>query len=876
MQFATHLKRKQMDVCPVVSRGYQFKSLWGTILLVLLLIGTAAQARAATTVSDPSTGITLSVNPSGAYSVTTQEPAWTFAGSTGSAVTILNAGAGTDGIGAYQQIAFSYADGSHRQAAIRTYQGRPVVIFEISYLALSPNASPFPTLISFPQGLYHISYDGQFSPHTFGGFGANSPWLFFDSSANAFIVSPAANFMVASMSSPGFGQISSGINSGIATLPSGFNHRTMLVVEKGINRAYDTWGHALTDLQGKVRPANDADVGLKYLGYWTDNGASYYYNYDASLGYDGTLLAVRDYLTAQGVPIGYMQVDSWWYPKGADAHWQYGGGIYTYTAHPMIFPNGLKAFQQRLGLPLITHSRWIDQYSPYRTQYRISNNVSVDPQLWDNIAGYVSDAGSVTYEQDWLDFEATAANTIDDQEAFMGDMARSCQNKHLTMQYCMPQPRHFLQGSKYSNLTTIRVTGDRFDRGKWDNFIYGSRLAGAVGIWPWSDVFNSGELGNLLLSTLSAGMVGIGDSIGSVNKNNLFKTVRGDGVIVKPDFPVAPIDASFLKDAQGGGSPMVAYASTDHAGGRAAYVFAYDRGQDKTVTFAPVTIGLSGQVYVYNFLTKTGTVISASDSFSDQLAGNFAYYVVAPIGTSGIALLGDTDKFVTRGKKRISQIADTGDVTATVVFAPNEYSLTMRGYAPSAPVASAYKGSVGVVSYDPAKKFFSFDVLPSQDGTTDIKISSPLPAGPAIPGLTGEYYASADLTNLKLVRVDSRIKFNWGGDVPDAQLAGGPFSIRWRGQIVPDYSEPYTFYTSSSSGVRLWVNGVQIINDWTLHSPALDAGTLTLHAGQKYDLVVEYYNNGASATAKLFWSSPSQPKQVIPKRSFSTVAPPGT
>jgi hypothetical protein len=845
------------------------------LFLVLLLGGRAGQARAATTVSEPSTGITLSVNASGSYSVTTQDPAWTFAGSTGSTLTILGATTGTDGIGPYQQIAFGYADGSHRQAAIRTYQGKPVVIFEINYLALSPNTSPFPMLSSFPSGLYHLSYDGQFASHTFGGFGASSPWVFFDSSANAFILSPAANFMVASMSSGTGGQIASGINTGIATLPSGFNHSTMLVVDKGINRAYDTWGHALTDLQGKVRPANDADVGLKYLGYWTDNGASYYYNYDPSLGYDGTLLAIRDYLNAQGVPIGYMQVDSWWYPKGADAHWQYGGGIYTYTAHPWIFPNGLKAFQQRLGLPLVTHSRWIDQYSPYRTQYRISNNVSVDPSLWDNITGYISDAGAVTYEQDWLDEEATAANTIADQEAFMGDMARSCQSKHLTMQYCMPQPRHFLQGSKYSNLTTIRVTGDRFDRGKWDNFLYGSRLAGAVGIWPWSDVFNSSELGNLLLSTLSAGMVGIGDSIGSVNKTNLFRTVRGDGVIVKPDLPIAPTDGSFLKDAQGGGRTMVGYASTDHGGVRTAYVLAYDRGQDKTVTFQPADLGLSGQVYIYNFFTKTGTAANASDTFSDQLTGSFAYYIVAQIGPSGIALLGDTDKFVTRGKKRISQISDTGDLTATVVFAQNEYSLTIRGYSPVAPTASAYKGSAGAVSYDVTKKLFSFNVLPSQDGTTDIKISSPQPARPPVAGLTGEYYASANLTNLKLVRVDSRIKFNWGTDVPDPQLPSGPFSIRWRGQIVPDYSEPYTFYTAASSGVRLWINGVQLINDWTSHLPTQDSGTVTLHAGEKYDLVVEYYNNGASALAKLLWSSPSQPKQVIPRRIFSTTAPPG-
>jgi len=62
-----------------------------------------------------------------------------------------------------------------------------------------------------------------------------------------------------------------------------------LVIGQGINSTLSTWGHAMTDLQGKTWPANDADATLNYLGYWTDHGAAYYYTYDTSLGYTGTL-----------------------------------------------------------------------------------------------------------------------------------------------------------------------------------------------------------------------------------------------------------------------------------------------------------------------------------------------------------------------------------------------------------------------------------------------------------------------------------------------------------------------------------------------------------------------------------------------------------
>ena len=44
---------------------------------------------------------------------------------------------------------------------------------------------------------------------------------------------------------------------------------------------------------------------------------------------------------------------------------------------PALFPRGLRAFQRRLGLPLITHARWIDAHSPYRRRYAMSRNVSM-------------------------------------------------------------------------------------------------------------------------------------------------------------------------------------------------------------------------------------------------------------------------------------------------------------------------------------------------------------------------------------------------------------------------------------------------------------------------------------------------------------------
>ena len=431
--------------------------------------------------------------------------------------------------------------------------------------------------------------------------------MYFDDAGHSFLLSSASDFMVANLNLTDDSEIESRISPRIKDIPRGLAHRTLLVVANGINRAFDAWGHALTDLNGKVRPANDADPSLKSLGYWTDNGASYYYDYEESLGYTGTLLAVKDEFAKAGVALGYMQIDSWWYPKGEDGHWNHFApwnpeGIHRYEAHPDIFPKGLGGFQKDLALPLITHARWIDAKSPYRQKYKMSNNVIVDPAYWMTVGANLHEWGVFGYEQDWLDEWATAAYNLDDQNAFVDNMARMSDTFGLSMQYCMATPRHFLQSTKYGNLTTIRVSEDVFTRDKWDQFFYSSRLASALGVYPFTDVFGSNEKISTLIATLSAGIVGVGDRLGEVNAENLLYAVRPDGIIVKPDVPAVPTDESILNDAHNAGEPLVSYTYTDHGPMRALYVFAHPRTDDRTFTFTPEKLGLSGNVYVYNWL----------------------------------------------------------------------------------------------------------------------------------------------------------------------------------------------------------------------------------------------------------------------------------
>lgn len=140
-----------------------------------------------------------------------------------------------------------------------------------------------------------------------------------------------------------------------------------------------------------------------------------------------------------------------------------------------------------------------------------------------------------------------------------------------------------------------------------------------------------------------------------------------------------------------------------------------------------------------------------------------------------------------------------------------------------------------------------------------------LPSGSGGNGLQGTYFDNMDFTGASFSRTDASINFNWGQATPDPRIGSETFSVRWTGQIQPQFSQNYTFYTLSDDGVRLWVNNQLVIDNWTDHSLTENSGSISLTAGQKYFIKMEFYDNCCDATAQLFWSSSSTPKQIIPQ-----------
>ena len=132
-------------------------------------------------------------------------------------------------------------------------------------------------------------------------------------------------------------------------------------------------------------------------------------------------------------------------------------------------------------------------------------------------------------------------------------------------------------------------------------------------------------------------------------------------------------------------------------------------------------------------------------------------------------------------------------------------------------------------------------------------------------GLAGYYYDNINFTGATVTRLDPTVNFDWASGAPVAGIGADTFSVRWSGQVRAKVTGTTTFFTTSDDGVRLFVNNVLVVDNWTDHAPTENSGTIALAAGVKYDVRMETYENGGLAVAKLAWSGPGLAKEFVPQ-----------
>ena len=133
-------------------------------------------------------------------------------------------------------------------------------------------------------------------------------------------------------------------------------------------------------------------------------------------------------------------------------------------------------------------------------------------------------------------------------------------------------------------------------------------------------------------------------------------------------------------------------------------------------------------------------------------------------------------------------------------------------------------------------------------------------------GLAGDYFATTNFSGTKTTRVDTTVNFDWGTGSPGfGGLGSNNFSVRWSGQLEPRYNDTYTFYVTADDGATLWVNNRLIVSRLLAVTNAVVTGQIALKAGQRVNIMLEYFETTNNANIRLEWASTNQVREVIPQ-----------
>ncbi|HTL08707.1 MAG TPA: PA14 domain-containing protein [Chitinophagaceae bacterium] len=292
--------------------------------------------------------------------------------------------------------------------------------------------------------------------------------------------------------------------------------------------------------------------------------------------------------------------------------------------------------------------------------------------------------------------------------------------------------------------------------------------------------------------------------------------------------------------------------------------------------------------------TATATVTTTSYNATGLTATTLYNFYVVPRNAAGTATgcNSNTSSFTTAAAPTVPNcVSNTAPANGSTLASSNTATLgwtaaaTATSYdvylwtgasAPAVPTANVTATSYNASGLLPASQYKFYIVPKNAVGAAvgcSANVSSFTTATAPIvgtgTGLKGDYYNTVGLTGaIYLSRTDATVNFDWGNGSPYVLIGGNTFSARWTGYVQPLYSETYTFYTNSDDGVRLWVNGQLLVNNWTAHSALENSGTITLTAGVKYDIKIEYFENTGSAVMKLYWSSASTAKAIVPQKQL--------
>ena len=129
----------------------------------------------------------------------------------------------------------------------------------------------------------------------------------------------------------------------------------------------------------------------------------------------------------------------------------------------------------------------------------------------------------------------------------------------------------------------------------------------------------------------------------------------------------------------------------------------------------------------------------------------------------------------------------------------------------------------------------------------------PIPPTPPAYGWTGQYFSNKDLSGSpSLTRTDADVRFDWGSGAPASGMPADNFSVRWTRDVY-FAAGTYNFFAKHDDGVRVFVDGMLLIDFWHDQPATTHSGTRILSGGT-HRVQVEYYEHTGLASIVVWWS----------------------
>ena len=109
-------------------------------------------------------------------------------------------------------------------------------------------------------------------------------------------------------------------------------------------------------------------------------------------------------------------------------------------------------------------------------------------------------------------------------------------------------------------------------------------------------------------------------------------------------------------------------------------------------------------------------------------------------------------------------------------------------------------------------------------------------------GLLAEFYDGTNFERFVTKAYVGNIEDYWDEHPPVSGIDPHSCSIRWTGKLTPAKTANYVFSAVVDDGIRVWIDGEIIINQWYLNDMGIFNGKKELLAHHSYDIKVEYFN----------------------------------